>query len=277
MNKKPNPDISKDTSTSDTEENNKLESSKYLTEMKELPPELEEESKSPPKLERKVVIREENSQLSASEEKPPEKEVKKLSAEPGTKDNSRIEKDEFEDEEKTGLPLSSKDIILGIINLVTIVFLIIILARFPKKALDLKALRNESLIEGPKVTFENTEIGTYKEKANALNGLFLEESGVVDFVSEIEKIRAKGRSIVKVTFTSQKAIQDRTQNFGVPIVIEMKGTWESIGQDLEDIEKLPFLFRSATIEILPLEEDTSVVSFKYGVLLYVIDRLGQTR
>lgn len=270
MAKKPN--------TESVEEVKKPEVGKYLTEMKELPPEIVEELKPAQNPVSKPSLNQPPAPL-AKEDKPPVKEEKKKVEEPDVKEKESdvAESDEFESEEKSKLPLTSKDVILGAINLITIVFLIIILTRFPQKAQELKSLRNESLIEGPKVTFETSEIELSKTKADALRGLFLDESGVVNFVNEVEKIRTKGRSIVKVTFTSQKAIQDRTENFGVPIVIEMKGSWDAIGQDLEDIEKLPFLFRSAVIEVRTDSEDPSVIDFKYGVLLYVIDRLGQTR
>ena len=276
MIKKPSSEINKELSTA-SEEIKKPEVGKYLTEMKELPPETVEESNPARKPEPKPTVNQSPVPVD-KENKLPAKEERKKDAEPEVKGKDLETSPEvFEGGEKSKLPFTSKDVILGVINLITIVFLIIILTRFPQKAQDLKGLRNQSLIEGPQATLETSEIELSKNKADTLKGLFLDESGVVNFVNEVEKIRAKGRSIVKVTFTSQKAIQDRTDNFGVPIVIEMKGSWEAIGQDLEDLEKLPFLYRSAVIEVKTDSEDPSVIDFKYGVFLYVVDRLGQTR
>ena len=269
MNKKTN--ISEKTSQSfsaeiDRSENNKVDN--YIREMKELPPEMgEEQKKNIPQETPKVVQRPKITNVQNS----------KIPETPVSSDVDESIDFQKDDENSNKLPISSKDIILGLINVVTIVFLIIILTKFPQKSEELKSLRNESLMVRSIGSFEIIEIEDKKTKADKLNNLFLDEGGVVDFVNEVEKIKSQGRSIVKVTFASGKAIKDRTENFGVPIVIEMKGGWDAIGMDLEEIEKLPFLFRSAVIEAEINEEDAAVIDFKYGVFLYVIDRLGQTR
>jgi hypothetical protein len=244
----------------------------YIKEMKELPPEMDEKQKNNvpqgvPEVAIKGIqkLKITNDQNSKTSEAPVGPDV----------DESMDFQEGGENSDK--LPISSKDIILGLINVVTIVFLVILLSKFPQKSEELKSLRNESLMVGSIGSFEISEIEDKKIKADKLNDLFLDEGGVVDFVNEVEKIKSQGGSIAKVTFTSGKAVKDRTENFGVPIVIEMKGGWDSIGKDLEEIEKLPFLFRSAVIEAKINEEDAAVIDFKYGVFLYVIDRLGQTR
>ena len=49
-----------------------------------------------------------------------------------------------------------------------------------------------------------------------------------------------------------------------------------IEKALIDIQNLPYLFRSVSIET-DLDVETGMVEFKYGIILYVKDRLGQDR
>ena len=56
-------------------------------------------------------------------------------------------------------------------------------------------------------------------------------------------------AISKVSFASQKAVTDKTGNYGVPIVIELMGSWDAIDSDLQKIDKLPYLFRPVKVEI----------------------------
>ena len=55
----------------------------------------------------------------------------------------------------------------------------------------------------------------------------------------------------------------------------MIGSWDQIEQDLNEIQNLPFLVRPVNIEMQT--DETGVLLFKYGVLLYVNKDLGKTR
>jgi Tfp pilus assembly protein PilO len=68
---------------------------------------------------------------------------------------------------------------------------------------------------------------------------------------------------------------DKTGNYGIPVIIELNGAWESIGQDLQEIQKLPFLLRAISIDAEPDKENESMIQFKYGGFLYVDTRLGE--
>ncbi|OGM60127.1 hypothetical protein A2955_04260 [Candidatus Woesebacteria bacterium RIFCSPLOWO2_01_FULL_37_19] len=244
----------------------KTQIGKYITEMKELPPEEEETVKTKPSSENKI-------QNTVVETKKTEDKPKETIPANQVSDKNSI--DDIGEQEKTKSPFSFKDIILGIINLVTIIFLIIILVRFPDKANELKKLRNENFQNTSNVSFEYTEIAEYKKKAEDMDKLFLDESGIVNFVNSVEVIKAKARSISKLSFTSQKAVNDKTGNFGIPAIIELAGNWDLISADLAEIERLPYLFRPVVIEIFPDKEDVNIVHFNYGGLLYVVDRFGE--
>src|SRR3989344_3239271 len=228
-----------------------MKDTKYLTQMKELPPETEEEAATKSKSER-------GDEENLSEKKKlPRKDAEKIGNEDvkvKVPDGFDEDSSDMEDSEGRSI-LSSKDVILGIINLISIGLLIFILFQFPKKAEELRKLRTEEFLNESSVAFEFTEVEKSLEKANTLQGLFLEESG-----------------FKKVAFASQQSVKDRTGNFGIPVVIELTGTWEAIDRDLQKIDKLPFLFRAANISIEPSETDPGVLVFKYGLFLYVDDK-----
>ena len=105
----------------------------------------------------------------------------------------------------------------------------------------------------------------------------MDEAGVVNFVNEVEKLKSESSAIQKVTFVSQKVVKDKTGNYGIPVVIELAGSWEVIAEDLEKIDTLAFLFRTVRVEAekSPKEEEAGVIIYKYGVFLYVKDELGK--
>ncbi len=246
---------------------------KYLTEMKELPPSHSLEEK-----EKESVVREKS--------KIPEKTLqdKSLPLNKSAKRKSdfseKPKKSEFEKitENERKLPFTYKDVILGIVNLISIVFFIIILFNFPEKSRELRNLKIKEIKNNSLAGLETLEIEAARPKVQEINKLFLDEGGVVDFVNDVERQKSEGGAISRVTFASQKIVTDKTGNFGVPIVIELSGSWEAIDVDLQKIDKLPYLFRPIEVEITHKdEEESQVVVFKYGIFLYVRENLGQNR
>lgn len=247
---------------------------KYITDIKELPPAEEaplvanktaEKRSMNIKTPEKVIP----AGKKAGETKVKEPDVKK------TADNKMNAEEKDVDRPRSFLTL--KDIILGIINLITIIFLIFLLTMFPQKSVELK---NEKIKEIQSQINPILQYGTLDgelQKAVKLESLFADESGVVDFVGAVEKLKGEKSSIQKVTFASQAAVKDKMGIFGIPVIIELKGNWQSIGPDLEKIQTLPFLFRPVNISAAPSKDDPGVIIFSYGGLLYVNDKLGQTK
>jgi hypothetical protein len=262
---------------------------KYLTDIKELPPSLQEdkvERKQPAKQKVDSKVQDQEKNLSdrgyvTSSQVPDTKGLREKPAtgrdvsKPVVHESKKSADVDEKQRRKFRLPISSKDIILGIINLISFVLLVIILIRFPDKAQELKRLRIENLRNESSVSFEFSEIDVHKPKAGRLSGLFLDEAGVVDFVNEVEKLKIEGSAFNKMTFASQKVVKDKTGNYGIPVVIELKGSWEAIGGAMEAIDALPFLFRPVNILAEPVLEEEGVIMFKYGGFLYVNDRLGK--
>ncbi len=230
--------------------------SKYLTDMKELPPDNVEEKSlvDEPVIKKPVVAKE-----------TPKKEIVEDVVE-GIKD---------EETESKKSVFSPMDIILGVINFITIVLLIYLLTRLPIKSKELQAEKITELKTQSNSLTKYSSLQSDLEKATLLNSLFLDQSGIVDFVGAVEKLKGGSSSIQKVTFASQLAVKDKLGIYGIPVVIELRGNWQTIAPDLEKIQALPYLFRPVNITVLPEKDDPTVIIFNYGGILYVNDKFGK--
>lgn len=241
---------------------------KYLTQMKELPNYRERQKEV-----RKFDNRQPENKL--NDDKQPEvKLVKKIKKEVDTnagKDDGNINGVKEDRIEKL---ITTKDILLGIINIASLTLLIILLIRLPEKAKELNILRNQVLLSESEVALEISEVEGSKDKVGELESLFIDEVGLVSFVGDVEGLKGENSSINKINITSQKVVKDKTGNYGIPVVIEMRGNWTQFGEDMQKIQKLPYLFRVIRIETEELEEE-GVIVLKYGGFLYVHDKLGE--
>lgn len=232
---------------------------KYLTEMKELPghKEVKKEVGKKDQVQQKVV------------EKPPEKRsgVRVEGPPVATKadDDSVDKKDRL---------MTTKDFLLGIINVASLALLIVLLIKLPDKAAELNKLRNQVLLSESEVALEISEVEGSKDKAGELENLFIDEVGLVNFVGDVEGLKGESSSISKINITSKNAVEDKTGSFGIPVVIEMRGDWSRFGEDMKKIQQLPYLFRVIRIDTEILD-DEGVVGLKYGGFLYVNDKLGE--
>jgi hypothetical protein len=165
--------------------------------------------------------------------------------------------------------ISTKELILVVIDIFSIVALFVLLSQLPHAAEELRQARIASTKDDASVTFEYDKVISRKVDIDKLSSLFLDDTGVVSFVNAVEKLKGEKSAIQKVTFTSQKAVKDRTGNYGLPVVIEMTGTWDQIGTDLEKLQVLPFLYRPVTFESKPNLSNPANFDVKYGILLYV--------
>lgn len=222
----------------------------YLTDMKELPPAREQE-------------------FSVNKNKVEESVAKKTTEIPMNKEK----KFKLPKKEKSENSFyTKKDVILGIVNLVTVAILIFLLTKLPIKSKEFQMEKALEILnaENPEAVFGDIE--PHKEKADQLSKLFLDESGIVNFVGEVEKLKGEGSAIQKVTFTSQKPVKDKTGFTGIPVIIEMKGNWQEIAGSMEKIQSLPFLFRPVNIEALPVKDEPGITELGYGAILYVNEK-----
>ena len=246
--------------------------SRYLTDMKELPPVTEETT----------LPAVEEPKKKDMDTKPVEKEVKdqiEFNANIESKKSVSNGSLDYEDNYINKIKVfTGRDLGLAVVNFISILVLIFFLIQFPGKSRELKKERNQMLLNDAGYNFELSEVGQAKAKANEINKAFVDESGIVSFVNELEKVKARSGTIQKIAFTSQKAIEDKqTGNYGIPVVIEFKGGMDKILEDLEEIQKLPYILRPITVQSGINDEDPNVLDFKYGGFIYVNDLLGQSR
>lgn len=168
-----------------------------------------------------------------------------------------------------------KDLLLAVVNLGFVVVIVVLLGRLPSRAEELKALRNAALKMTAKGNIDIAElkIESSKEKADQLFELFPDESGLIDFVKEIDKLKDEG-IITRFSFASERAVRDKTGNFGIPLIIEFVGTWDQIDQAIAIIESLPYLLRVVNVDVQRQDEGDLII-FKYGGFIYVKESLAE--
>jgi hypothetical protein len=232
---------------------------KYLTEMKELPGHKEV---------KKAASKPDRVQLEAMKKATFQQKEDKAIKEP------EIAKDNNNDTSSEERLITTKDILLGVINIASLALLIVLLIKLPEKAEELNKLRNQVLLSESEVALETSEVEGNKDRARELENLFIDDQGLVNFVGDVEKLKGESSSINKINITSQKAVKDKTGSYGVPVVIEMRGDWGRFGEDMKKIQQLPYLFRVIRIDSEVLDEE-GVVGLKYGGFLYVDDKLGE--
>ncbi len=252
-------------SSGDKKEKNEKpeEVGRHLVGIKELPSEKEkpDETKKGDNLMKREI---------KTEEKKPNMEVKPKTDSKQAVENTDNKQQKVRDERAYTI----KDVLLGIINIVTVALLVVMLLGLPEKAEKLKELRNEDARNDSSVTYEFPDIEASNSKAEELGSLFIDDTGIVEFVRMVEEIKAEERSVKKIYFTSQKVVADRTGNFGIPVIIQMRGNWEQIGIDMAKIQKLPYLFRAVNIDVEKSEED-GLIELDYGGFLYVANEQGK--
>jgi hypothetical protein len=166
-------------------------------------------------------------------------------------------------------------IFLIVLNFIFVIVLAFILSKLPGKAKELKELINQEL-QAEKVggtQLVNLEIENMKPKTEKLEALFPDERGLVDFVRDLDELKNQG-FITNFNFASKEPVKDKTGLYGVPVIIEFRGSWSQIGEGLLRLQNLPFMFRAVKVEteFKPLE---SVIQLKYGGFLYVNENFGK--
>jgi Tfp pilus assembly protein PilO len=165
----------------------------------------------------------------------------------------------------------SKVIFFTVSNLISVVLLFLFLGDLPKKALELKTLINAGAKAeaSSKINIADLEIQSNQEHADVLSDVFPTEEELINFVKDIESLEAEGL-VKNFSFANTKPVRDRTQILGIPIVIEMSGTWSQINTGLERIYKSIYLLRAITVTAQPTGEE-GIIDFKFGGFLYVDD------
>lgn len=166
--------------------------------------------------------------------------------------------------------------ILAVANVAILVSLIFLQGQLLKRADELKKVRAEDLglAQGSEVEVVSTDLAANKEIKEELSSLFPDESGLVNFVREMERLKTEG-VVTSFSVASQDAVRDKTGHFGIPVIIEFRGSWAQIDNDLQRLQSLPYFIRAVKLETRPDETESGVINLRYGVFIYVDESLGK--
>jgi len=164
--------------------------------------------------------------------------------------------------------------ILTFINLIGIAGIVYFDRKIPTKAEEIKTLRSEKLaISAQNLEIIKSDVEEHKLKADKLIAFFPDDTGLVNFVNELDKIKKEGK-ITGFSFAAESAIKDKTGTIGIPVLIEFKGTWSEIDADLQKIQSLPYILRAIEVEA-ELAEEEGLIDLRFGGFLYVGKDFGK--
>ena len=160
-------------------------------------------------------------------------------------------------------------IFAALINIFAAMFLLITLQKLPSRAKELNNLKQSLFIakQSVDVDIADFELKANQEKVDKLLALFPDDVGLVDFVQEIEKLKNAG-ALTNFTFANQIPVRDKTSYLGIPVAIELLGSWEAVGNDMKSLQELPFLLRPISTDLRRMNEEGNIM-VKYGGFLYV--------
>ncbi len=254
------------------------EDKKYLTEMKELPnyDKAENDVENPNKKTAPQfnAVEKDNFQESLTKNIAEEKALMQTTN-PGSRLDNNLDKFFKPEVPKSlkriaGIPFSTRDFILNSINVLTLILLFVMLSRIEGKAKDLKEVQNENIKLSENYNYNTEQVDINLKKAEEINSLFTTDTGVIDFVNDVERLNASGATR-SVNFSSPDPVKDRSGSFGRPIIINLRGNWSQIDQAIDEIHNLPYYFRPIKVEIetADLEEGSGNLDVRYGGLLYL--------
>jgi len=158
--------------------------------------------------------------------------------------------------------------ILVFVNLLFIGAIVYMAKSLPAKAGEVMRLRSEQLSIGAKnADLIKRDLAENKDKADKLIALFPDDSGLVSFANDLDRIKKDGR-VAGFSFANNEAIKDKTGYLGIPVLIELTGSWSEIDSDLQKIQAIPYLLRPIEIDVTPSETEGQV-DLKFGGFLYV--------
>ena len=158
------------------------------------------------------------------------------------------------------------------ISIVGLVITFVLLNRMSASSEEIYNLKKEgnSSSDVTTIAFLKEENSHLEDKMNDLRGLFAQQSEIIQFVEEIDRLKREG-VIQQVSFVTNDVIKDRSGNYGYPVTIVMSGSEEQVDASLRNIQSLPFLLRGVDTEISREvnEEGAEVINLVYGGFLYV--------
>jgi len=169
-----------------------------------------------------------------------------------------------------------KAAILAVINLIAVAAIILLVDRLELKAQEVKRLRSIQLSasHGEPFSALKTDVEAAEAKTDELVKYFPDSQGLIVFVGEIDKLKAEG-VVTGFSFANEEPIKDKTGSFGLPVLIELKGSWSTVDNALVRIMSLPYILRAIRIDVSPALNEPGLIDFKLGGFLYVDKNFSQ--
>lgn len=159
-------------------------------------------------------------------------------------------------------------IIFNVVNVLLVILILVLIGGLSKKANELKILKNEKVLtqEMTDVAVLQADISNRAKEIEKIESVFVDEDSFLLFLDEKDRLQASG--IVTDFSVSDKVVKDGNGNKGYALLIEFKGGVEDVRQGLLTLEKMPFLMRTASLDISMVREENQV-RVKYIGFLYV--------
>ena len=169
-----------------------------------------------------------------------------------------------------------KAVVLAVINLIAVAAIVFLLDHLELKAQEVKRLRGIQLsaTRGEPFSALRTDVEAAETKTGELVKYFPDSQGLIAFVGEIDKLKAEG-VVTGFSFANEESIKDKTGSFGLPVLIELRGSWSAVDSALGRIMSLPYLLRAIRVDVSPSLEDPALIDFKFGGFLYVDKNFSQ--
>lgn len=168
-----------------------------------------------------------------------------------------------------------KDSLLAIINVGFIVGIVLLQSKFLALAGEFRNIRNEELKISASNGIDATEVQleSSKKKADEIIARFPNESGIIHFIDQIDKLKEEGL-VLNFSFAKEEYVKDRTGYLNIPIIIEFVGTWEQIDRGLRELDKTSYILRPVSVDV-EVDTENQIVNYKYGGYLYVDENLAK--
>ena len=159
-------------------------------------------------------------------------------------------------------------IVFNVVNVFLVVLILTLIGGLSRKANELKILKNEKILtqEMTDVAVLRADLNNWAVEIEKIKSVFVDEDNFLKFLDAKDQLQASG--IVTDFSVSDKVVKDGNGNKGYALLIEFKGGVENVRRGLETLEKMPFLMRTASLDISILREENQV-RVKYIGFLYV--------
>ena len=164
---------------------------------------------------------------------------------------------------------SLKTIIFNIVNVLLLIAILFFINRIPKLALEAKSLNSELIVaqESSGVAILKSDIERNLEKIESIESSFTNESKFLEFISEIENVRAGG-ILTEFNFPVANPVVDSTGNPGFPIAFALRGSQNDVNNEVSRLFGLDYVLRptNLSIEIAP---EGDIITLRMGTFLYI--------